>query len=332
MKILVIKLGAKGDVVRTLPVLIALKNKYPDSETTWITKKESLDIVKSSPYVNSVYSIPVYVNAKFDILYNFDIEKQASDIAIKTKADKKFGFYCKGDYPASFNPSSEYYLNTLFDDELKKTNKKTYQQMMFEAAELPYNKEHHSLYLDEKDKNYARDFIENNKINIDRLIGIHLGASSRWPSKTWHEDKIKEFIIKAKQRDYEILLFGGPNEADKHTRLSEELEKQGIEIYRNNPYNSDKEFISLVNICRYMICSDSFSLHVALALKKPTIGLFFCTPPDEVEDYGVLRKIVSPMLYEFFPEKMDQYSEELVKSISADEVLNAIGEMDNQFL
>ena len=81
-----------------------------------------------------------------------------------------------------------------------------------------------------------------------------------------------------------------------------------------------------------MVCSDSLALHVSLALKKPTIGLFFCTSPNEVEDYGVLRKIVSPMLYEFFPEKMDQYSEELVKSISADEVLNAIGEMDNQFL
>jgi len=30
MKILVIKLGAKGDVVRTLPVLLGIKEKYPE--------------------------------------------------------------------------------------------------------------------------------------------------------------------------------------------------------------------------------------------------------------------------------------------------------------
>lgn len=327
MKILIIKLGAKGDVVRTLPILIALKKKYPDSEITWITKKESEDIVKSSPYIKEVYAIPVEsdkLNEKFDIFYNFDIEKQAIEIAKQIKADKKYGFYSDNDYPMAFNSASEYYLNTLFDDELKKSNKKTYQQMMFEAAEIPYNKEHHLLYLTEKDKKYAEDFIKNNKINTENLIGIHLGASSRWPSKTWHEDRIKEFIEKAKQKGYEILLFGGPNEIDRHNKLSEELDRMGIKIYRNNPDNSNKEFISLVNICKIMICSDSFSLHVSLALKKPTIGLFFCTSPNEVEGYGFLKKISSPMLNEFFPEKSDQYSEELVKSIPADEVLEAL--------
>ena len=125
MKILIIKLGAKGDVVRTLPILIALKKKYPDSEITWITKKESEDIVKSSPYIKEVYFTPINLKEKFDILYNLDIEEEATQIAKQTEAGKKYGFCSEGGYPASFNSSSEYYLNTLFDDELKKSNKKT---------------------------------------------------------------------------------------------------------------------------------------------------------------------------------------------------------------
>ena len=58
--------------------------------------------------------------------------------------------------------------------------------------------------------------------------------------------------------------------------------------------------------------------------EKKTVALFFCTSPEEVEGYGHLKKLVSPMLYDFFPEKQDQYSEELVNSISAEEVLKAI--------
>jgi heptosyltransferase-2 len=97
-----------------------------------------------------------------------------------------------------------------------------------------------------------------------------------------------------------------------------------LEIYKNNPSNSLREFFSLIDICKIIICGDSLALHASLALKKPTIGLFFCTSPDEVEDYNLLKKIISPKLKEFFPEKMNQYDEELTKSISPEEVFEKI--------
>ena len=87
------------------------------------------------------------------------------------------------------------------------------------------------------------------------------------------------------------------------------------------------EFAALVNICKIMICSDSFSIHVSLALRKPTIGLFFCTSPNEIEDYGFLRNLISPQLYEFFPEKMDEYDEELTRSITVNNVLYVMQSM-----
>jgi len=325
-KILIIKLGAKGDVIRTLAILPAIKKKYPDSEINWITKKDVLEIFEDNPYISKVYSLPYSINKneKFDILYNFDIDKEAVELAEKIKAEKKFGFYSQDNFPAAFNTASEYYLNTLFDDELKKTNKKTYQQMMFESAELDYKKEHCPIYLNKKDLKYAEDFVKNNNISLDKLIGIHLGASSRWPSKVWDEENLREFIILAKKRGFEILLFAGPNEIKRYQKLIEQLNDKNIKVFVNNPGNTIKEFSSLVNLCKKMVCSDSFSLHVSLALKKPTIGLFFCTSPNEVEEYGLLKKIISPRLNEFFPEKMDIYDKELTKSISPSDVLKMI--------
>ncbi|HLD37090.1 MAG TPA: glycosyltransferase family 9 protein, partial [Candidatus Nanoarchaeia archaeon] len=236
----------------------------------------------------------------------------------------KYGFYSDGDYPAAFNTGAEYYLNTLFDDDLKKSNRKTYQEMMFSAAELPWKKQFCPIYLSEKDKRYAADFIKDNNLNTENLIGIHIGSSPRWPSKAWHESELKKFIIKAKEKGYEILLFGGPDEKEKHGRISKEMQAKGIRIYANNPKNTLKEFSALVSICKKIICSDSLALHISLSLKKPVIGLFFCTSPDEIEGYGILKKIVSPMLEQFFPERMDEYSEELTKSISAEEVLKSL--------
>ncbi len=331
IQILIIKLGALGDVVRTLSVLPAIKKKSPNSEIFWITKSNAIALFEENPYINKVFSLPYTdKDKKFDILYNFDIEEDATKLAWEIKAEKKFGFYSRDGFPASFNLSGEYYLNTLFDDELKKTNKKTYQEMMFETAELEWKKQLCPIFLSDKDKRYAETFIKKNKISAGEIIGLHMGAGSRWPSKAWASEKIKEFIIKAKKLGYEIILFGGPEEHEKLVKLTKKLETEGVVVCRNDPKNGLKEFASLVNLCNFMICSDSLALHISLALRKPTIGLFFCTSPDEVEDYGLLKKMVSPMLKDFFPEKMDQYDEGLINSISADDVLDTIKLIKNE--
>jgi len=324
IKILVIKLGAQGDVIRTLALLPAMKKKYPDSEITWVTKSNIAELLENNPLISRVFKIPAIITEKFDILYNFDIENEATALASKIRADKKYGFYSQDDFPVPFNLGAEYYTNTMFDDELKKTNKKTYQEMMFEAAELPYEKFIPKIYLSEEDKKYADDFLKDNNATTRKIIGIHLGASLRWPSKRWNKDNLLDFIRQSKQQGYELLLFAGPDEIKEQEEILTELASENIGILQNNPNNTKREFASLINICSQIICSDSLALHVALALGKRGVALFFCTSPTEVEDYGLFKKISSPMLYDFFPERMDEYSEELTKSISAAQVLEAI--------
>jgi mutator protein MutT len=328
MKILIIKLGAKGDVVRTLSILESIKDKYKDSEIYWVTKKDSIELFNNNPYITKVFSIPFETKESYDILYNFDIEDDATKLAKEIKADKKFGFYSENDYPAPFNFASEYYINTIFDDEIKKNNKKTYQEMMFEVAELPYKKELGLIYLNDEETEYGERFLRENNIDKNRLIGMHIGSAPRWPSKTWHEDNIIEFIKKSKSKRFEILLFAGPNDKQRLDKIIDRLNKEDIIVFKNNPNNTDRQFFSLINICSKIISSDSFALHVGVALKKQVIGLFFCSAVHEVETYNILKKIVAESLYDFFPEKMDKYEEKLTKSISADDVLEIIEDFD----
>lgn len=327
MKICIIKLGADGDVLRTLPLAKALKDKYGKCEITWITKGDVKSLIENDKFIDKVLTLPCKINWKFDVLYNFDIEDEACNLVESISANKKYGFGKEGEYPVALNSGASYYLNTLFDDELKKSNEKTYQEMMFMAAEIPYKKERYQLILNEEDKKYALNFKKENDFDKKKIIGIHMGASSRWPSKVWAENKVIDFIKMANKKDYGILLFGGPNEVEKQVLLSEKLNKEGIKIYRNNPKNTKREFASLVNLCDIMVCSDSFSLHVSVGLGKKTICLFFCTGSNEVEGYGILKKIVSPLMKDFFPEKMNEYSKELVNSISAEKVMENVDEM-----
>ncbi len=328
MKLCIIKLGAPGDVLRTVPLAKALHEAYPGAQITWVTKGDVGTLLTGLPYVHDIVLLDECKAAgrTFDAVYNFDIEEEALALAESMKATKKYGFHGSG-YPEAYNAGGEYYLNTMFDDELKKSNRKTYQEMMFAIAELPYKKERCSLVLHEEDRKFAQQFVEQHQLHDKKIIGIHMGASSRWPSKVWHEDRVKEFIRMADQKGYAVLLFGGPNEIERHARLAQELKEKGIEMYQNNPRNTKREFAALVGVCDHLVCGDSFSLHVALGLGIKTVALFFITSPAEVETYDIGTKIIAPRLYEFFPELSDQYHEELVKSIGAEEVMRAVERM-----
>ena len=320
IKICIIKLGALGDVVRTTSILEAIKEKYPTSEITWITKPMSKEILTENPNINQILTINDNIGIKFDILYNFDIEQDATKLALQIKADKKYGYYDNGGFPASFNESAEYYLNTVFDDNLKKSNRKSYQEMIFETAELEYKNQKPKLFISEQAKQFAENFIKENNLIDKKIIGLNIGSSERWPSKAWHIEKIKEFIIKAKEKKYEVILLGADNEEQAKQKLI-----SGFKVYFPETSDSLKKLFAIINICDKIVTADSLVLHTALAFNKPTIGLFFCSTPYEIEGYNSLTKIISPMFEQFFPEKMNQYNEELVKSIGVKQVINSLG-------
>ncbi len=53
-KILIIKLGAAGDVIRTTPLLYPLKNEFPDAKIYWLTYSPELVPVNTEPKADEV--------------------------------------------------------------------------------------------------------------------------------------------------------------------------------------------------------------------------------------------------------------------------------------
>lgn len=52
MNILIVKLGAIGDVIHALPVAHALKSGFPDCRITWVVEKVSQELVSANQYVD----------------------------------------------------------------------------------------------------------------------------------------------------------------------------------------------------------------------------------------------------------------------------------------
>src|SRR5437879_11345363 len=71
-----------------------------------------------------------------------------------------------------------------------------------------------------------------------------------------------------------------------------------------------------------LVGGDSLPMHFALGSGTRCVTLFTCTSPWEIYDYGIQKKIVSPLLEEFFYKR--GYDERATTAITVDQVFNAV--------
>ena len=127
-KILIIKLGAAGDVIRTTPLLRKLKQVYPKSIITWLTHSPEL---VPKDWVEHIWPfdlkhILTLQSSRFDLLINLDKDLEACALASQISAKEKKGFHLSEHnkcHPINIE-SQQKFLTGIFDG-LNKKNKRS---------------------------------------------------------------------------------------------------------------------------------------------------------------------------------------------------------------
>ena len=109
-----------------------------------------------------------------------------------------------------------------------------------------------------------------------------------------------------------------------YSKLKEALENQGLIVNVLPKRSSLLEHLSDVRNHRCVVSGDSLPMHFALGTRTRCVTLFNCTSPWEIYDYGFQKKIVSPLLEEFFYKR--GYDERATTAITVDEVKAAVME------
>lgn len=279
-KILIIKLGAIGDVLRTTPLILRYRKMFPDCEITWIT--HTPDILSGSGadivYKFEYKSISVVLNKNFDIAVNLDKDKEACILLGRVKSETKFGFSWDGNNVNCLNESAEKkYLTGLFDS-VSKNNTQSYQQEMFDICELEYDKEEYVLNIDYKLNQKwkrIRDLSKGKKI-----VGLNTGCGKRWVTRRWPLEYWSELIYMLMKNNYFPVLLGGSEEDEDNKNLSKDSK-----AYYPGSY-SLPEFIAISNQCDIIVTAVTMMMHIAIGLKKPLILFNNIFNKYEFELYG----------------------------------------------
>ena len=306
MRILIIKLGAIGDVIRTTAILSGLRQKYEGCIIDWVTKNECFDAIKNNPFLGDIFIIgrdeKRFAGSNYDLVVCLDDDLEACALASNTNHKKLIGAYLENGERAYTKDSSLWFDMGLLSrygkqkaDQLKAQNKRTYQDMVYEILGIEYQKQEPILALDKAEKKFGAQFARKHAIGKNAVvIGINTGAGGRWEGKKLQIEKTSELIGKLnfalKGIGARIILFGGLQERERNNRIISAVKTDVIDAGCSN---SLMQFASLVDLCTILITSDSLALHIGTALKKKIVAFFCPTSASEIELYSRGKKIIA---------------------------------------
>jgi len=280
-RILIIKLGAIGDVIRTTPLLHRLKAEYPHSAIYWLTYSP-LVVPKIVDHVLKFTPEDVVrlQQTEFDLLINLDKDAEACALANSISAKEKKGFVFRNGIPWPANEQAmDKYLTGLFDD-LSRVNQKSYLQELFEICGYEFAGE--KYILDNFSGSYQWPLDRTKKV-----IGLNTGCGGRWKSRLWAEENWISLAQQLLLKGYQVLLLGGPEEHEKNLRLAQASRAAYLGHF---PL---QQFISEMDQCDLVVTAVTMAMHIAIGLGKKLVLFNNTFNRNEFEMYG-LGEILEP--------------------------------------
>lgn len=272
-RILIIKLGAIGDVIRTTPLLRKLKQVEPHAEVWWLTlTPEVVPHVVDVILPFSPQSLATLHATHFDTLYNLDKDREACALAASVSARTKKGFALREGKCVPIDSNAEHkYMTGVFDD-ISKANTKSYQQEIFEICGFTFgNEEYIMLEID----NYSWTLPKRK-----RIVGLNTGCGGRWTSRLWPDRYWISLAKKLKKAGHLPLFLGGEQEHEKNQRLAR---TSGAVYLGHFPL---QQFMSEVNQCNLVVTAVTMAMHIAIGLQKKIVLFNNIFNRHEFELYG----------------------------------------------
>jgi ADP-heptose:LPS heptosyltransferase len=321
-KILVIKLGAAGDVIRTTPLLYKIVKKYPDAFIYWLTQFPDLVPVRSKDKIGAdkVYnwelnSILTLQNLEFDEVINLDKDEQACSLMKSLKTKKSAGYTLVENKPYPIDKRANQKFLTGAFDEISKKNKKNYMEEVFEICGYEFNKEEYILPDYDSETNFEID-------HFKKIIGLNTGCGGRWTSRLWPEKYWLQLIQKLRHENYEVVILGGPEEHEKNVRLASATNTKYFGV---RPL---KTFIGLMNHCDLIVSAVTMGMHIAIGLQKKLVLLNNIFNKNEFELYGrgAIIEPSKPCTCYFSPKcKNDEYK--CIEHIDPERVFSSVKDL-----
>ena len=316
-RILIIRLSAIGDVVRTLPALRALRSRFPSAYIAWVVEENTYNLLQDHPDLDRVFlfkrkkwiedivsvqnclkpiqEVRALIKAiredRFDMVLDFHGILKSGVISILSGAPVRVGFsrnYCK--------EGNHLFSNRHIDVETASLNR--IERNLRFISFLGVDPENHDplVPITNEDRNVIDTFLqEKGLVGRTPLIAIHPGTSRKTLYKRWDPlsyARVADHLIE--HYNANIIWTWGPGELETVRSAVAHMKCDSTVACSV----SLRQLAELFRRCDLFVGSDSGPMHIASFVKTPVVVIYGPTDhlvnaPYENNPHRVLRKDVS---------------------------------------
>jgi len=287
MKTLIIKIGATGDVVRTTPLLSQLPGQI-----TWLTSAKNtvlLEGLKENLRSFAWENRERALDTDYELVINLEDTLDVARFLETVRFKDIFGAYSDSNNSLRYTENSRCWFDLSLIS--------SYGRQEADRLKLLNRRTYQELIFEGLGFGFTGErylLPEPIETRLSGDVAIAADAGPIWPMKKWAY----------------------------YAELKQQLEDRGLVVNVLPKRPSLLEHLADVRNHGCLVGGDSLPMHFALGSTTRCVTLFTCTSPWEIYDYKIQRKIVSPLLEQFFYER--GYDERATKAITVDEVFDVV--------
>jgi ADP-heptose:LPS heptosyltransferase len=342
-RITVCKLMGMGSIIQSTPLLMTLRDNFPDAEIIFITTPRNKDLIETFPFVDKIVIIndktltallitffKTFISqwvGRTDIFIDLEVYSYLSKILTVLAFPRyKLGFYKQESGIQLGIYSKMIYFNT---------QARVYKIYLQTAYFLKCDNKYENLY------NWKPILLEDILTpgldkHREEYIVINPNASELRIERRWNTEKFIELADKilSEYPEKKIVLTGSLEEKAYVEKIFRGIKEEHQEkVINTSGKLTLKELIALIDGCSLMITNDSGPLHIAFALKKRTIALFGPCSPKEYSAYQnvlfIYKNIYCSPCVHYFVISPCNGNNQCMKLISTEEVFQTVKKVIN---
>ncbi len=328
-RILITRLSHIGDCILTLPMLFAIKKKYPDSFVAWTVESPTQKLLSAVADIDELMVVPKNWMSKisnwFELRkklrdFNFDyvidpqcITKSAM-LGRISGARKRIGI--RGTWGRELSPWLNNVLVETKQDHLVDRSMELLGELGIEnretRLELPVAiQSQHSI---------EKTLLE---LNVHEYVLINPGAS--WPSKRWKTERfgdVAKYIFET-HRLRSLISWAGEEEIE----MAKSIQETAGDAAVIAPSTTLPELAALCSKARFFVGCDTGPMHIAAAVQTPCIGLYGPTRPGDSGAYGAKHMHVQKWYQSGTSRERRSADNHAMKDITVADVCRAVDQM-----
>jgi heptosyltransferase-1 len=292
-RIAIIKPSALGDIVHALPVLTALRDRFPAAHLTWVVNRgyEPLlrghaDLDATLPFdrggIRAVLPVLRFARrlraGRFDLVIDLQCLFRTGLMAAATGAGRRVGL-------STAREGARHFYTDVIPDEWESHAVDRYWRIAtaLGAGDGP---KRFRIPLDSAAVSWAGEQLANRP-----RPWLVVGVGARWLTKRWPPEHFAALVTTAQRRFGGTAVFiGTPDEAPLSRLTIDRLPAPTVDLSGRTTLPQLAAILAAADV---VLANDTGPLHLAAALGRPVVAPYTCTDPRRHGPYTAMAGAVA---------------------------------------